>query len=282
MQYVLFYNNMFYDSKQSAVSYAGIHPEFGSNFIRKILKASGVTDGGTILDVGTGNGQFTTSVQEVSSGKYTLTALDPSSEMLNYAGQNFDTNSYHGFHQTRPVTMLHATANHTSLPEKSVDVLAVANTAHWFLYDEEIEKSTRQEFARIATDTASVICITSRPRKDQFWEPFLSSLKAHPKHNPDSVFALARQRYGNKEGIAKQLIVAPQLFETSLQVILTSHKDAANYCKSISPYANIPPEEIDILAEQSFTKACDKSYNVWVSDWLISAFVGSLQRNCTD
>lgn len=174
--------------------------------------------------------------------------------------------------------MLHASAHSTGLSSGSVNVLTMANMTHWFLYDEQVEKKVLAEFRRITTDTANVICVTSRPKKDEFWSAFLSGAKAHPLYNAKSEFLSARRRCGDKHAIADRLIINPKLFETSLQVILTSPKDAADYCKSISPYANIPESDINHLAEECFQRSCGNNYNVWVSDWLISAFAGPLRR----
>ena len=268
---------MFYLSEDSASSYRGIHPDFGRDFAKKLINATGTQKGGTILDIGTGTGQLTTSLQIAAPGAYNLIALDASSEMLTHAKRNFQAHAYSGLRQTSPVTVINAPAHQTGLRDNSVDVLIVANTIHWLFRDEESQNATCKEFARIARETATAICVTGRPKKDDFWQPFLRDLKAHPRHDANSAFALTRERHGGKEDIAKQIIYKPELFETSLQVLVISPQDAANYCKSISPYANIPQNDIDTLAEKHFQSAVGDTGNIWVSHWLFSAFVGSLK-----
>jgi ubiquinone/menaquinone biosynthesis C-methylase UbiE len=270
---------MFYLSANSATSYRSIHPDFGPDFTSKVLAEARIKKGGTILDVGTGTGQLTLAMQTAAPGQYRFIALDPSPEMLAYAGAAFNLNAYNGLTHTSPVAVINTSADKTGLPDKSVDVFAIANTLHWFLCNQETELSTFKEFSRVAAENARVICITGRPKKDDFWKGLLDDLKGHPNHNPDSPFANARRRYGDKKGLAERIMENPKQLETSLQLLILSPKHAANYCKSISPYANIPEEEIDSLAKKHFESVCEGKYNLWVSDWLISAFVGNFRKD---
>lgn len=86
---------MFYEKEQSVLSYSLVHPDFGTNFIREIFNnISAPKMGGTILDVGTGNGQLIAAIQEEFSNKHSLIALDLSAEMLSYAAKKVALHSY--------------------------------------------------------------------------------------------------------------------------------------------------------------------------------------------
>ncbi|WP_443945913.1 class I SAM-dependent methyltransferase [Pedobacter sp. AW1-32] len=97
----------------------------------------------SIADVGSGTGIFT---ELLLKKNYRVTAIEPNAEMRAKAENKLA--SYTG------LTSVNASAEQTTLADNSVDLIAVAQSFHWFHPEQ-----TRQEFKRIAKPGAHLLLI---------------------------------------------------------------------------------------------------------------------------
>jgi len=97
----------------------------------------------SIIDVGSGTGIFT---ELLLKKNYAVTAIEPNTEMRTKAENKLST--YTG------LTSINASAEETTLADKSVDLIVVAQSFHWFH-----PELTRKEFKRIAKPGAYLLLI---------------------------------------------------------------------------------------------------------------------------
>ena len=271
---------MFYQGENVSSCYRGGQAQYGEVFIKKLLDALTLPLRAHVLDIGCGNGHFMTSVQNQFPGKYQVTGVDPSLSMLNEARIN--TNIFrHTGGLDMPVGLIQGFANQTYLPDQSVDLIVMGNSIHWLLQDEKTEKKTLDEMARIANHGCQAIILTHRPNKkdhNPFWGELLSALKNHPDHDGQAEFIRARERCGGtRNGMIDRFILAENRFERSQTTpkILFDPTEAADYCRSISPYQHIDPDEIQAIAKDCFDRNRGTEDFIKVS-WITTADCGDL------
>ena len=93
----------------------GYAPEAVKFLLEELLPA-----GGTVADIGAGTGIFTKEC--LAYGAETF-AVEPNRDMLSVLRQNFL--------QTPQLHILEATAEHTTLPDHSIDLITCASSFHW-------------------------------------------------------------------------------------------------------------------------------------------------------
>ncbi len=112
----------------------------------------------TVADIGSGTGIFTA---QIAPFVKSVMAVEPNGDMRNKAEDRFKTFAN--------ITSVNATAESTSLPNNSVDIITVAQAFHWF--DRELFK---KECQRILKPAGTVILVwndrdsTSEIIKDNF------------------------------------------------------------------------------------------------------------------
>jgi ubiquinone/menaquinone biosynthesis C-methylase UbiE len=113
--------------------YTQYRPSYPEALIEFIESACGLHPGSIVADIGAGTGIFTKLLLERG---YHVFAIEPNAEMLAAAEQRLE--SYPS------LTALPGTAEHTGLPDASVDCITIAQAFHWV--DQSLAK---QEFSRI-------------------------------------------------------------------------------------------------------------------------------------
>lgn len=101
-----------------ATVYAGTRPGYAPTFL-DYLPEIGIKKGSTVADIGSGTGIFSKSLLEMGCSVY---GVEPNDDMRKESEENLG--QFTTFH---PVN---GTAEHTTLPEKSMNFIAVAQAFH--------------------------------------------------------------------------------------------------------------------------------------------------------
>ena len=101
--------------------YSRYRPSYPDAFIEFLYEQAQITEQSVIADIGTGTGILTGQLLEKGNPVF---AVEPNSDMRRIAED--DLRKYKLF------TPVAATAEHTTLPDRSVDLITVAQAFHWF------------------------------------------------------------------------------------------------------------------------------------------------------
>jgi len=101
--------------------YALYRPSYPDEFIEFLFEQTHITEQSVIADIGSGTGILTGQLLEKVHRVY---AVEPNSDMRRIAEN--DLSQYGLF------TSVDASAEHTTLPDRSVDLITVAQAFHWF------------------------------------------------------------------------------------------------------------------------------------------------------
>jgi ubiquinone/menaquinone biosynthesis C-methylase UbiE len=144
-------------------NYVKYRPDYPDEVIAFLQKECKLTSSSTIADVGAGTGIFTGLL--LNKG-YKVYAVEPNEAMLQAA-----INQFVGNPQFIPVN---GTAEATTLPPQSVDMIVCAQAFHWFN-----EEKTAVEFNRILKAGSKVALIWNNrlPDADDFAKAYESLLK---------------------------------------------------------------------------------------------------------
>jgi len=130
--------------------YARCRPSYPTEIIEILRQECGLTSDSVIADVASGTGIFTRLLLENGNRVY---GVEPN-EAMRKAGEEYLAN-YPAF------TSIEGTAESTTLPNGSVDVVTAAQAAHWFDREKALE-----EFQRILTPGGYLALIWNDRRKD--------------------------------------------------------------------------------------------------------------------
>jgi SAM-dependent methyltransferase len=136
-------------------NYVRYRPGYPREVLDLLKKECGLTTESVIADIASGTGIFTQMLLENGNRVF---GVEPNAEMRR-AGEVF-LQSYPRF------TSVAGTAEATTLPEHSVEIVAAAQAAHWF--DRE---RARREFVRILKSGGSCVLLWNERRTDS--TPFL-------------------------------------------------------------------------------------------------------------
>jgi SAM-dependent methyltransferase len=114
-------------------NYVRYRPSYPAAVIDTLQAEAGLPPGGVVADVGSGTGILTRLLLDAG---HTVYAVEPNDAMR--AAAERDLASYPGFHS------INGTAEATTLPTASVDLVTAGQAFHWFDPD-----ASRVEFARI-------------------------------------------------------------------------------------------------------------------------------------
>ncbi|MBV9341544.1 MAG: class I SAM-dependent methyltransferase [Acidobacteria bacterium] len=131
-----------------AENYRRARPSYPKEIISIVKEQCGLTSAARIADVGSGTGIFTRLL--VGNGNHVF-GVEPNPEMRR-AGEKY-LSAYANF------VSVAGSAEDTTLPDQAVDLITIANAAHWF----EREKSLR-EFQRILTREGFLVLIENHRR----------------------------------------------------------------------------------------------------------------------
>lgn len=101
--------------------YAKYRPTYPKSFIDYLYNQKGFTDESIIADIGAGTGIFAEKLLERKSKVF---AVEPNTDMSKIAKQSLSVFSN--------LTIVGASAENTTLKDKSVDFITVAQAFHWF------------------------------------------------------------------------------------------------------------------------------------------------------
>jgi ubiquinone/menaquinone biosynthesis C-methylase UbiE len=258
---------MFYNGVGS--DYNVGHLGYGSVFLSSLIKNVTKVLNPCILDVGAGTGLLLDKI-EVRAKKI---ALEPSKEMIECAKMRMAKN------RSECLFVNSFLGDADSIPNSSVDVFVIANAIHWLLTTDEEEVKNLKSMQRVAKKNAEVIVITHRPDKeDAFWGAFLSQLKKHPQYNVNSEFSTAKNRCGgHRIDMVKKFVEKPSKETERTMSILFSPEEGAIYAATITPYKDVPYEEIMGLAKQCFDKSINVGEKYVKTSWLTIANYGKLR-----
>ncbi|SRR6266496_552136 len=136
-------------------NYVRYRPSYPPEVVKLLRENCGLTPDSIIADVASGTGIFTKLLLESGSRVF---GVEPNQEMRR-AGEQFLT-EYSQF------TSVAGTAEASSLPDHSVDIVTAAQAAHWF----DLKKA-RQEFMRIGKAEAWSVLLWNERMTDS--TPFL-------------------------------------------------------------------------------------------------------------
>ena len=123
--------------------YTKFRPGYPREFIDHLYSEIGLTGGSVIADIGSGTGKLTGQLLERGSKVF---AVEPNPDMRKIAESNFKgVNNF---------VSVNASAENTTLEDKSVDFITVAQAFHWF--DRE---SFKRECRRILKENGKVILV---------------------------------------------------------------------------------------------------------------------------
>jgi SAM-dependent methyltransferase len=136
-------------------NYVRYRPGYPAAVIDLLKKECGLTPSTMVADIASGTGIFTRMLLENGNRVF---GVEPNAEMRK-AGEEFLA-AYEGF------TSLEGTAEATTLPDDSVDLVTAAQAAHWFDLRE-----ARREFVRILKPGGWTVLLWNERRTDS--TPFL-------------------------------------------------------------------------------------------------------------
>ena len=114
------------------------YPDAVLNYIKNLVPSNAV-----FADIGAGTGKFTALL---AKGGYTIYAVEPNNDMREQLVSTLTP--------YQNVKVVNGTAEATTLPDKSIDVITCAQALHWFDLN-----AFRSECRRIGNDTAIIIAI---------------------------------------------------------------------------------------------------------------------------
>lgn len=124
-------------------NYVKYRPGYPGEVITFLQKECGLTSDSIIADIGSGTGIFSNLLLDKD---YHVYAIEPNQAMQQAAKQWLGSNGNY--------SPIDATAEATTLPAKSVDLIVCAQSFHWFN-----DERTRSEFKRILKDGCFVALI---------------------------------------------------------------------------------------------------------------------------
>lgn len=123
--------------------YSKFRPSYPNEFIDYLYSDTGLKESSNIADIGAGTGIFSKHLLLRNSQ---VIGIEPNDDMRQTAEK--DLNQFPKF------SMIKASAEHTTLPDSSVDFITVAQAFHWF-----DRANFRLECQRILKDSGKVILV---------------------------------------------------------------------------------------------------------------------------
>lgn len=139
-------NNIKKFSNKSEI-YTKYRPSYPVEFIELLEKSVDISDDTIIADVGAGTGILTKQLSDINMKK--VYAIEPNNEMRTACKEYCN--------EAKNVVIINGSAENTTLSDKSVDIITVAQAFHWF--DRE---KTKAEFQRILRPMGNVILLWNR------------------------------------------------------------------------------------------------------------------------
>lgn len=123
--------------------YAQFRPSYPPEAVELMRVELGIAPGAIVADVGSGTGIFTELLLDAG---YNVRAIEPNSAMREAAEHRLGARQ--GF------ASIDGTAERTTLPDRSIDVVTAAQAYHWFDVD-----AARAEFARVLRRDGAIVLL---------------------------------------------------------------------------------------------------------------------------
>lgn len=131
--------------------YVASRPDYPAALFEALQAGGALFGGAAIADIGAGTGLLT---RQLLQRGYTVTAVEPNDAMR--AAADALLSSHHGYRS------IGASAEATTLPDDSIDLITVAQAFHWFDAD-----AVRREWLRILRPAGRVVLVwNTRPLDD--------------------------------------------------------------------------------------------------------------------
>lgn len=122
--------------------YAKYRPSYPSEYIKYLLGSTGVSDQSIIADIGAGTGIFTGKLLDEDMS---VLAVEPNEDMRN-VGTTY-------LSKYPKCTVVNGTAENTTIMDKSVDLITVAQAFHWFdkkVFKKECQRILKSDDNKVA------------------------------------------------------------------------------------------------------------------------------------
>lgn len=148
-----------------AIAYHANRPRYPKALLDELKRHCGIESGSVVADIGSGTGIL--SELFLQNGN-TVYAIEPNAPMRAIAEQNLGSNPR--FYSVA------GTAEETTLPSSSVDLIIAGQAFHWF--DRE---KVRPEFARVLRPDGSIVLVWNErvPDSSAFAKDYEAALKTH-------------------------------------------------------------------------------------------------------
>lgn len=140
-------------------NYVRYRPGYPQEIIPLLQREAGLSPQSVIADIGSGTG---ISTELFLKAEFTVYAVEPNSDMRGAAERLLT--GYQNFHS------VNASAQSTTLPDHSIDLIVAAQAFHWFHTPE-----TRAEFTRILKSSGYIALIWNERKLDS--TPFLHAFE---------------------------------------------------------------------------------------------------------
>jgi SAM-dependent methyltransferase len=162
--------------------YVRWRPHYPAEVVALLRREKLLPDGATVADIGSGTG---ISARLFLEHGYRVLAVEPNAEMRAAAEDLLA--ALPGF------VSVNGTAEMTTLPDHSADMVFCAQAFHWF-----DRPAAKREFSRILKPgAATVLCWNNRDETDAFQQEYEQALR---RHLPD--YSLVSQKYLEDDAIA--------------------------------------------------------------------------------
>lgn len=115
--------------QRHAITYEQARPDYPKHAVELLVSGLGIGKTTRVLDLAAGTGKFTRLIADKVG---TIAAVEPVDEMLTILKEHLPQ-----------VTALRGTAQNIPLPDKSIDVVFIAQAFHWFASPESIKEIHR-------------------------------------------------------------------------------------------------------------------------------------------
>lgn len=140
-----------------ADNYAKYRPDYPEELIVFLENELQLKNSMTIAEIGSGTGMF---AKHILKKGYSIICVEPNKEMREYSSWLLSP--------FKNVRIINATAENTTLASKSVDLIFVAQSFHWFDFDK-----TKAEFHRILKSNGAIaICWILHNNQTEFEKDF--------------------------------------------------------------------------------------------------------------
>lgn len=229
---------------KNAPYYHASRPDYPDSFLSLLQEEYAISTNTVVADIGSGTGKSSLPFLQLGSTVY---AIEPNDAMRAEAEK-------HLHHYPNFISMGNS-AEATSLPDHSIDLICVGQALHWFDFNK-----TKQEFSRIAKPGAYIVVFWNQPNRKQ-----------HPATN--ALFSLVDQYRTDPNSLLDKAIAKTRITdffsqEEPNQYILSNKQqlDYESFLARLLSISHLPTKEdakynqmLEKLQEIFTRYSCDNS-----------------------